>query len=134
MAIQDLHLPKEEDYEQLQETFDTFLKVKKLMCSSADIFSRFSVHYSSSLNGEITIYYKENELNLAYYPKEHKYKMVVSSFSTNSEFYSILNQLKGMFDISVEKKETFEMRGYYKGMKNIETTYALVLKEDKDAE
>ena len=28
MSIQDLHLPKEEDYEQLQETFDTFLKVK----------------------------------------------------------------------------------------------------------
>lgn len=134
MSIQDLHLPKEEDYEQLQETFDTFLKVKKLMCSSADVYSRFSVHFSSSLNGEITIYYKENELNLAYYPKEQKYKMVVSSFSANSEFYSILNQLKSMFDISVEKKETFEMRGYYKGMKNIETTYALVLKEDKDAE
>ena len=134
MAIQDLHLPKEEDYEQLQETFDTFLKVKKLMCSSADIFSRFSVHFSSSLNGEITIYYKENELNLAYYPKEHKYKMVVSSFSANSEFYSIFNLLKGMFDISVEKKETFEMKGYYKDMKNIETTYALILKENKDAE
>lgn len=134
MAIQDLHLPKEEDYEQLQETFDTFLKVKKLMCSSADIFSRFSVHFSSSLNGEITIYYKENELNLSYYPKEQKYKMVVSSFSANSEFYSILNQLKGMFDIAVEKKETYEMRGYYKGMKNIETTYALVLKENKNAE
>lgn len=134
MAIQDLHLPKEEDYEQLQETFDTFLKVKKLMCSSADVFSRFSVHYSSSLNGEITIYYKENELNLYYYPTEHKYKMVVSSFSANSEFYSIFNLLKSMFDISVEKKETFEMKGYYKGMKNTETTYALVLKENKDAE
>lgn len=134
MAIQDLHLPKEEDYEQLQETFDTFLKVKKLMCSSADVFCRFSVHFSSSLNGEITIYYKENELNLSYYPKEHKYKMVVNSFSANSEFYSIFNLLKGMFDISVEKKETYEMRGYYKGMKNIETTYALVLKENKDAE
>ena len=115
MSIQDQYLPKEEDYEQLQETFDTFLKV-------------------SSLNGEITIYYKENELNLAYYPKEHKYKMVVSSFSANSEFYSVFNLLKGMFDISVEKKETYEMRGYYKGMKNIETTYALVLKENKDAE
>ena len=134
MAIQDLHLPKEEDYEQLQETFDTFLKVKKIMCSSADVFSRFSVHYSSSLNGEITIYYKENELNRAYYPKEQKYKMVVSSFSANSEFYSVFNLLKGMFDIAVEKKETYEMKGYYKGMKNIETTYALVLKENKDAE
>lgn len=134
MAIQDLHLPKEEDYEQLQETFDTFLKVKKLMCSSADVFSRFSVHFSSSLNGEITIYYKENELNLAYYPKEQKYKMVVSSFSANSEFYLIFNQLKNLFNITVEKKETYEMRGYYKGRKNIETTYALVLKENKDAE
>ena len=29
MAIQDQYLPKDEDYEQLQETFDTFLKVKK---------------------------------------------------------------------------------------------------------
>ena len=134
MSIQDQYLPKDEDYEQLQETFDTFLKVKKIMCSSADVFSRFSVHYSSSLNGEITIYYKENELNLAYYPKEQKYKMVVSSFSANSEFYSVFNLLKGMFDISVEKKETFEMGRYYRGMKNIETTYALVLKENKDAE
>ena len=59
--------------------------------------------------------------------------MVVSSFSTNSEFYLIFNQLKNLFNITVEKKETFEMRGYYKGMKNIETTYALVLKESKDA-
>ena len=49
MSIQDQYLPKKEDYEQLQETFNTFLKVKKLMCSSADVFSRFSVHYSSSL-------------------------------------------------------------------------------------
>ena len=48
MAIQDLHLPKEEDYEQLQETFDTFLKVKKLMCSSADVFSRFSVEWRNN--------------------------------------------------------------------------------------
>ena len=134
MSIQDQYLPKKEDYEQLQETFNTFLKVKKLMCSSADVFCRFSVHFSSSLNGEITIYYKENDLNLAYYPKEQKYKMVVSSFSANSEFYSVFNLLKGMFDISVEKKETFEMKGYYKGMKNVETTYALVLKENKDAE
>ena len=134
MSIQDQYLPKKEDYEQLQETFDTFLKVKKIMCSSADVFSRFSVHYSSSLNGEITIYYKENDITLCYYPKEHKYKMVVSSFSANSEFYSVFNLLKGMFDISVEKKETYEMRGYYKGMKNTETTYALVLKENKDAE
>ena len=133
MSIQDQYLPKKEDYEQLQETFDTFLKVKKLMCSSADVFSRFSVHFSSSLNGEITISSRDNELNLSYYPKEQKYKMVVSSFSANSEFYSILNQLKSMFDISVEKKETYEMKGYYKGMKNIETTYALVLKENKDA-
>ena len=39
-----------------------------------------------------------------------------------------------MFDISVEKKETYEMKGYYKGMKNIETTYALVLKENNNAE
>ena len=60
--------------------------------------------------------------------------MVVSSFSANSEFYSVFNLLKGMFDISVEKKETYEMKGYYKGMKNIETTYALFLKENKDAE
>ena len=134
MSIQDQYLPKKEDYEQLQETFNTFLKVKKLMCSSADVFCRFSVHFSSSLNGEITIYYKENDLNLAYYPKEQKYKMVVSSFSANSEFYSVFNLLKGMFDISVEKKETFEMKGYYKGMKNIETTYALVLKENNNAE
>ena len=134
MSIQDQYLPKKEDYEQLQETFDTFLKVKKLMCSSADVYSRFSVHFSSSLNGEITISARDNDITLCYYPKEQKYKMVVSSFSTNSEFYSILNQLKSMFDISVEKKETFEMRGYYKGMKNIETTYALVLKENKDAE
>ena len=58
MSIQDQYLPKKEDYEQLQETFNTFLKVKKLMCSSADVFSRFSVHYSSSLNGEITEYRK----------------------------------------------------------------------------
>ena len=134
MSIQDQYLPKKEDYEQLQETFNTFLKVKKLMCSSADVFCRFSVHFSSSLNGEITIYYKENDLNLAYYPKEQKYKMVVSSFSANSEFYSVFNLLKGMFDISVEKKETYEMKGYYKGMKNIETTYALVLKENNNAE
>lgn len=134
MAIQDRYLPKDEDYEQLQETFDTFLKVKKLMCSSADVYSRFSVHFSSALNGEITISARDNDITLCYFLKEHKYKMVVSSFSTNSEFYSILNQLKGMFNISVEKKETYEMRGYYKGMKNIETTYALVLKEDKDAE
>lgn len=134
MSIQDQYLPKKEDYEQLQETFDTFLKVKKLMCSSADVYSRFSVHFSSSLNGEITISARDNDITLCYYPKEQKYKMVVSSFSANSEFYSILNQLKGMFNISVEKKETFEMGGYYKGMKNIETTYALVLKENKDAE
>ena len=134
MSIQDKYLPKDEDYEQLQETFDTFLKVKKLMCSSADVYSRFSVHFSSALNGEITISARDNDITLCYFLKEHKYKMVVSSFSTNSEFYSILNQLKGMFNISVEKKETYEMRGYYKGMKNIETTYALVLKEDKDAE
>lgn len=134
MSIQDQYLPKDEDYEQLQETFDTFLKVKKLMCSSADVFSRFSVHFSSSLNGEITISARDNDITLCYFPKEHRYKMVVSSFSANSEFYSILNQLKGMFDISVEKKETFEMGRYYKGMKNIETTYALVLKENKDAE
>ena len=26
MSIQDQYLPKKEDYEQLQETFDTFLK------------------------------------------------------------------------------------------------------------
>ena len=52
MSIQDQYLPKKEDYEQLQETFNTFLKVKKLMCSSADVFCRFSVHFSSSLNGE----------------------------------------------------------------------------------
>ena len=32
------------------------------------------------------------------------------------------------------EKETFEMGRYYRGMKNIETTYALVLKENKDAE
>lgn len=134
MSIQDQYLPKDEDYEQLQETFDTFLKVKKLMCSSADVFSRFSVHFSSSLNGEITISARDNEITLCYFPKEHKYKMVVSSFSTNSEFYLIFNQLKNLFNITVEKKETFEMRGYYKGMKNIETTYALVLKENKDAE
>lgn len=134
MSIQDKYLPKDEDYEQLQETFDTFLKVKKLMCSSADVFSRFQVHYSSSLGGEITIYYKENELNISYSTKEQKYQMVVSSFSANSEFYSIFNQLKNLFNITVEKKETYEMRGYYKGMKNIETTYALVLKENKDAE
>ena len=59
---------------------------------------------------------------------------VIFQRNTNSEFYSILNQLKGMFDISVEKKETYEMKGYYKGMKNIETTYALVLKENNNAE
>ena len=134
MSIQDQYLPKKEDYEQLQETFDTFLKVKKIMCSSADVFCRFSVHFSSSLGGEITIYYKENDITLCYYPKEHKYKMVVSSFSANSEFYSVFNLLKGMFDISEEKKEPYAMRGYYKGMKNTETTYALVLKENKDAE
>lgn len=133
MSIQDKYLPKKEDYEQLQETFETFLKVKKLMCSSADVYSRFSVHYSSSLNGEITISARDNEITLCYFPKEYKYKMVVSSFSANSEFYSIFNQLKGMFNVSVEKKETFEMGGYYKGMKNTETTYALVLKENKDA-
>lgn len=133
MSIQDQYLPKDEDYEQLQETFDTFLKVKKLMCSSADVYSRFSVHFSSSLNGEITIPARDNEITLCYFPKEHKYKMVVCSFSANSEFYLIFNQLKNLFNITVEKKETYEMRGYYKGMKNIETTYALVLKENKDA-